>query len=99
MWVWNSNQAAESAIGFGAEDVTIEISLDGTTWTALEGVPVFAQATGEPNYVHNTTVEFGGAQARYVRLTINRNWAGGTKQAGLSEVRFLYILDDTAAKP
>ena len=31
--------------------------------------------------------------------TIKDNWAGGTTQASLSEVRFLYILDDAAAKP
>ena len=71
--------------------MTIETSLDGTTWTALADVPEFAQATGEPNYVHNTTVDFGGVQAKYVRLTINSNWADGTKQAGLAEVRFFYV--------
>jgi hypothetical protein len=92
MWVWNSNQATELDAGFGAKDVTIETSLDGTTWTALAGGPVeFNQATGEPNYTHNTTVAFGGVQAKYVRLTISTNWADGTKQAGLSEVRFFYV--------
>ncbi len=91
MWVWNSNQAAESVIGFGAKDVTIETSTDGTTWTALSGLPEFAQASGEPNYVHNTTVDFKGAAARYVRLTINSNWADGAKQAGMAEVRFFYV--------
>jgi len=91
MWVWNSNQAVEPDVGFGAEDVTIETSLDGTTWTVLEGVPEFAQATGEPNYVHNTSVGFGGMEAKYVKLTIHSNWADGTKQAGLGEVRFYYM--------
>jgi hypothetical protein len=90
MWVWNSNQAVELAVGFGAKDVTVEASLDGTTWTALTNVPEFADGTGEPNYVHNTTVSFGGAQAKFVKLTVNSNWADGTKQAGLSEVRFFY---------
>ena len=60
----------------------------GRPWT---GVPQFAQATGEPNYVHNTTVDFGGVQAKFVKLTIKNNWADGTKQAGLSEVRFFYV--------
>jgi len=91
MWVWNSDQTVELDVGFGADDVTIETSLDGTIWTVLEGVPEFAQATAEPNYVHNTTVEFGGVQAKYVKLTINSNWAGTTKQSGLSEVRFFYV--------
>ncbi len=44
--VWNSNQPIEAFIGFGAKDVTVEYSVDGTTWTTLAGVPQFAQATG-----------------------------------------------------
>ncbi len=91
MWVWNSNQAVEPISGFGAKEVKVETSTDGTTWTALAGVPEFADATGEPNYVHNTTVDFGGVEAKYVKLTIATNWADGTKQAGLAEVRFFYL--------
>ena len=91
MWVWNSNQPVEPDVGFGAKEVTVETSTDGTTWTVLTNVPEFAQATGEPNYVHNTTVDFGGVLARFVKLTITSNWADGTKQAGLSEVRFFYV--------
>ena len=48
MWVWNQNQMTSSDNGYGAKDVTIEVSTDGTTWTALADVPEFAQATGEP---------------------------------------------------
>lgn len=33
MLVWNSNQAAEPAIGWGVKAATIEVSLDGQTWT------------------------------------------------------------------
>ncbi len=91
MWVWNSNQAVELDAGFGIKTAAIEYSADGSSWTALAGVPEFSQATGEPNYVHNTTVEFGGAMAKYVRLTLRANWADGTTQGGLSEVRFFYV--------
>ncbi len=91
MWVWNSNQAIETVVGFGAKDVTVETSLDGTTWTALAGVAPFEQATGEPNYVHNTTVDFGGLEAKFVKLTIANNWADSTKQSSLGEVRFFYV--------
>jgi hypothetical protein len=90
MWVWNSNQGIEPDYGYGTKDVTIETSKDGTTWTPLDGVPEFARAPGEPNYVHNTTVAFGRLQAKYVRLNINSNW-GGAKSSGLSEVRFFYL--------
>jgi hypothetical protein len=98
MWVWNYNQLGEPDNGFGAKDVTIEVSTDGTTWTALGGVTEFAQATGEPNYVYNTTVDFGGVLAKYIRLNIQSNW-GDTNSSGLSEVWFFYIPDRSATKP
>ncbi len=88
--VWNSNQTIEAYIGFGAKDVKIEYSTDGTTWTELANVPQFARATGLPTYTANTTVQFGGALAQYVKLTINSSW-GGLPQVGLSEVRFSYV--------
>ena len=90
MWVWNSNQSIESFVGLGAKDVTVETSMDGSDWTPLANVPPFAQATGQLDYAHNTTVDFGGATAQYVRLTINAGH-GMLPQYGLSELRFLYI--------
>jgi hypothetical protein len=50
----------------------------------------FARATAKPTYAANTTIDFAGAVARFVRLTANSTW-GGMGQYGLSEVRFLYI--------
>jgi len=91
MWVWNSNQLIETFLGFGARSVTIESSVDGATWTPLEGVPEFARATGTPTYASNTTVDFGGTMAKFVKLTINSNWGGVAPQTGLSEVRFFYV--------
>ena len=81
----------ESFLGFGAKDVKIEYSTDGTTWTALANVPQFAQAPGTPGYAANTTVNFGGVMAKYVKLTINSNWGGMSTVTGLSEVRFSYV--------
>ncbi|MCX5647365.1 MAG: discoidin domain-containing protein [Phycisphaerae bacterium] len=89
--VWNSNQMIEAFVGFGAKDVTIEYSVDGVTWTTLAGVPQFAQGTGLPGYAANTTVSFGGVMAKYVKLTINKNWASVATQTGFSEVRFSYV--------
>jgi len=88
MKVWNSNQRIEPYVGFGAKDVLIEYSLDGTTWTALNTVE-FARADGSDTYA-GFTVDMGGVQARFVRLTIQSNW-GGMAMTGLSEVRFLYV--------
>jgi hypothetical protein len=89
--VWNSNQIIETYIGFGAKDVTIEYSVDGVQWTMLAGVPQFAQGTGMAAYAANTTVGFGGVMAKYVRLTIDKNYSAVATQTGLAEVRFLYI--------
>ncbi|MHC4542220.1 MAG: hypothetical protein ACYS74_20945 [Planctomycetota bacterium] len=73
------------------KDVTIEYSTDGVEWTALAGVPEFAQAPATEDYAHDTTVDFGGAVAKYVKLTATSNWGGLLPQYGLSEVRFFYI--------
>lgn len=90
MWVWNSNQSIESFIGFGVKDTSIELSLDGITWSALEGVTSFAQASGLADYAHNTVVPFGGRMAKYVKIGIAGGW-GMMPQYGLSELRFFSI--------
>ncbi|MHC4507668.1 MAG: discoidin domain-containing protein [Planctomycetota bacterium] len=91
MWVWNGNQAFEGLFGFGFKDVTVEYSSDGATWTALTDVPQFTRAPGTDGYAHDTTVDFGGAAAKYVRLAAASNWGGVLPQYNLSEVRFFYI--------
>jgi len=90
MLVWNYNVGFESILGFGLKDVTIEYSIDGADWKTLGGVPEFAQAPGQDGYAYNTTVDFGGVPAKYIRLTANSNW-GGLSQYGLSEVRLFYV--------
>ena len=89
MWVWNSNQSVEGIIGFGVKAATIEYSADGSEWTTLGDVE-FARAPGKDGYVHDTTVDFGGGAARYVKITANSSW-GGAAQFGLSEVRFFAV--------
>jgi len=88
--VWNSNQLIESFLGLGAKDVVVEYSEDGAAWIALEGPIVFNQATSMDDYEANTAVEFGGVQAKFVKITITAGY-GMIPQWGLSEVRFLYI--------
>ena len=88
MVVWNCNQAAEVLFGLGAKDVTIEYSTDATTWKVL-GDYVIGQAPGTEDYAGDTPVDFGGAVAKYVKLTIKSNWGGGLMPMySLSEVRF-----------
>jgi len=90
MQVWNYNTSLESVIGFGIKEVTIEYSADGSDWIALGTTHEFAQAPGLAGYEHNTTIDFGGVAAKYVKLTINSNFGGLAQQYGLSEVRFFY---------
>jgi len=91
MWVWNSNQMVESFAGFGLKDVTIEYSTNGTDYPTLGTTHEFVRAPGAVDYAHNTTVDFSGAPAKYVRLTANSNWGGILDKYGLSEVRFFHI--------
>ena len=91
MWVWNSNESLEAVIGVGFKDVTIEYSVNGTDYATLGTTHEFARAPGTPDYAHNTTVDFSGAAAKYIRLTANSNWGGFFPQYGLSEVRFFSI--------
>ena len=90
MLVWNSNQAVELGIGWGVKNVTVEVSLDGEAWTAL-GDFEFAQANGMAVYTANTTVDFAGAAAKYVKLVIANNWGSTVQQYSLSEVRFFQV--------
>jgi hypothetical protein len=90
MWVWNYN-AEGMNVAYGIQDARIEYSTNGTDWKVLGDVK-FPRAPGSVGYAHDTTIDFGGLEAKYVRITANSNWSGGmVNQYGLSEVRFLYI--------
>jgi len=89
MLVWNYNEQFELILGFGLKDVTVEYSENGTDWTVLGDVTL-NQATAKPTYAANTTVDFQGVAARFVRMTVNGGF-GVMAQYGLSEVRFMYI--------
>ncbi|NQV32239.1 MAG: discoidin domain-containing protein, partial [Phycisphaeraceae bacterium] len=91
MTVWNSNGAAESAIGWGVKDVEIATSVDGETWDVLADVSQFSRAPGRPTYREFDTIDFEGVAAKYVRLNIQSNWGGILMSYGLSEVQFSMI--------
>jgi len=90
MQVWNSNQLTELDFGLGAKDVTVQYSVDANEWATL-GDFEFAKATASDDYASDIMVDFTGAQAKYVKLTINSNWGGFLVQYGLSEVRFYSV--------
>ncbi|MHC4168239.1 MAG: LamG domain-containing protein, partial [Planctomycetota bacterium] len=65
--------------------------VDGADWTTLGTTHEFARAPGSAGYASNTTVDFSGVAAKYVRITPISNWGGILAQYGLSEVRFSSI--------
>ena len=91
MKVWNSNGAAEVAIGWGVKDVEIQYSVDGETWDVLEGANQFSRAPGSPTYSQYDEIDFGGVAAKVVRLNIASNWGGILMSYSLSEVQFFMI--------
>jgi hypothetical protein len=91
MLVWNFNSGLEMILNAGVQDVVVEYSIDGIDWTALPDVEPFTQAPSAAGYAADIRVDFGGAVAKYVRLSPQSNWAGNTAQFGLSEVRFYHV--------
>jgi hypothetical protein len=91
MLIWNYNTTSEAFVGFGSKDVTIDYSGDGATWTTLGGSREIASGTSSAGYAANTTIDFAGTAAKYVRINVASNWGGIIKRYGLSEVRFLVI--------
>lgn len=96
LW-WNGGVAV------GVRDVMISCSVDGTKWETLAngGRPFrLARASGKqwmpPTNLDdgkNTPIRFGGARARYVKLSPDPaigvgNW--GAERFGLAQVRFTY---------
>jgi len=89
MDIWNYNVSIEKVVGFGLKDVTVDYSTDGIEWATLGAVQI-NRATGSAAYTYNTTVDFAGTAAQYVRVTVQSGW-GTLGQYGLSEVRFYQI--------
>ncbi|MCF7974465.1 MAG: discoidin domain-containing protein [Phycisphaerae bacterium] len=98
MLIWNANSPSEGFIGWGLKDVNIETSIDGVAWTALAESPQISRAPGAATYDTPQVIDFGLAQAKYVRLNILSNWGGILKQYGVSEVQF-YGLPVEARQP
>lgn len=89
--VWNANPIYENILGVGVKEAVIATSLDGETWTELDGTLTFNQGTGQNEYAANTTIDLGGVTAKYVKFNIISHWADLTDNVGLSEVRFMVI--------
>ena len=76
----------------------MEYSFNGTDWTSL-GDRQFAQAPGEEGYAHDTTVDFEGVAAKYVRLTANSNWGAECHPVRLERSAVLLYLPVQPRQP
>ncbi len=96
MLVWNYNR--EDYTDYGPNNVTIEYSVDGIEpYDVLGTTHDFNEAPGTADYAANTTIDFEGVAAKYVRITVNSTF-GGVEMAGLSEVRF-FAIETAATEP
>jgi hypothetical protein len=87
MKVWNYNGPSITS-GLGIKDVNIVYSLDGTTWSVLDAVTEFAQASGTEDY-EGETINIDIA-AKSIKITANSAHGGAMfDQYGLSEIKFL----------
>jgi hypothetical protein len=93
MLVWNYNGSGTTRRQYGFRNVTIEHSLDGVNWTALENVRAFSRAPGLSRYASDIVVDFNDVIVKQVRITARSNWSigGALNQYGLSEVRFMVL--------
>lgn len=80
--VWNYN--VPGATDQGLQDVTIDYSYDGATWTEW-GTFVLNEAPGSDSYMGDIGPFFDGIDCRYLLVSIDSNY-GGTCY-GLSELK------------
>jgi len=82
MQVWNINDPSHLDRGFN--QVYIDFSSDGSTWTEL-GLFNFSQGSGESIYEGFEAADFEENHARYVLLTADSNYGGDCY--GISEIK------------
>ena len=80
--IWNTN--APDLLDYGMQNVVIDVSLDGTTWTEA-GQYLIPQADGDSHYEGAELMSFDSAIARFVIITAIDNYGGNC--FGLSEMR------------
>ena len=81
--IWNMN--VPDHLNYGMQNVVIDISADGVTWTEF-GQYVLPQAPGHSRYEGDVIMNFDTTNAQHVLITAIDNYGGSCY--GLSEVRF-----------
>ena len=72
-YFWNANEPTATANGL--QDIRIDYSLDGISWTYFDNFTL-DRATGSTRYQGQPGPDFGEVEAQYVLLTANSNYGG-----------------------
>jgi len=88
--IWNYNEGGETGTtpfrARGIQDMTVETSLDGVVFTALDDLELFAAPGNASVDFHQTF--FLNTEAQFVRFSDIASHGGDNNFVGLSEVRF-----------
>lgn len=87
--VWNFNRGG-ALTDIGASGITIQTAVNEGSFSPFQSGNTFAipQASGASDYEAGLSVNLGGIEARYVRLTTTGNHGRAAEWTGLSTVRF-----------
>jgi len=89
---WNFNHP--DFLNRGAKDISIDISMDGSTWTSAANFTI-AQASGSPYYegIDGPTIN---QRARYMLITVHNNY--GDACTSIGEIR-IGVADEIDCQP
>jgi hypothetical protein len=91
LMVWNFNYGP-FLYQLGIKDVSIEYTIDGQTWKAINGSFELQQAHGNSTYQCNNDIDLGQLSAKGLRLKPKTNFLDGAIPSyGLSEVLLMQI--------
>lgn len=93
--VWNYNVTGETDKGF--KNVTVDYSLDGTTWQTLGTNYLWQRAPGVADYSGFSGPNFNDIKARYVLISAIDSWGAGC--FGLSKITFDATLCNPSGTP
>jgi hypothetical protein len=84
-YVWNANRAGES--GWGASEVVVDYSIDGTNWIEL-GAYSFPQAPETDNYEGFLGPNFGGIALNKILVTVLNTHDASNTCVSIAEMQF-----------
>ncbi|MDB4439054.1 T9SS type A sorting domain-containing protein [bacterium] len=83
--IWNHNVWGET--GSGAKIISIDVSVDKTSWTNF-GTHTVNKAPGSWKYKTDNLIQLNHAVGQYFLITVLENWDNTSSCRGIAEVRF-----------